>query len=170
MKYYIGCKKGTALISWLIRLVTFSKYSHCLIYIKGNPKEKEVWEADGDKSLSYIPLDEKVKKQTDFYEIIEPFSEEELESYMDLMVGAKYDYLDLVRCLLIETSGIWKKFVRKIIPIDEKKLICSEAVREAFRYAGVDLCEGNRLPTPKDISKSKKLRKLTDTEKEEIFR
>ncbi|MDR3598521.1 hypothetical protein [Clostridium sp.] len=148
----ICLKKGTGIISEAIEEFENSQYSHATTFIDG-----QLIEAEGFEKTEYIPID-KYKGQLDVFNCNSLTDEQRqgIKDFLSKQVGTRYDYL----LLIIEAI---RYALHVTLPYKEPfhRHICSTLVVDAYKSVGMDLCPGIKYPSPKDISESKLLRKVS---------
>lgn len=172
-KYYIGFrKKGGSIFSCLIRMFTFSKYSHCYLLINN----EEYIEADGFKKLSKGKITQDRIEEYDFFKLKEEYENKcnynDMDKYITEVLGTNYGYGDITLIAVSKMSGIWQRLIRKIYPQTNNQIICSEFISQCYHHAGICLFDNEnicKLPSPKQVSESKKIIKITEEEKRALF-
>lgn len=144
--------RGEDLIGNTIELITRSPYSH----VAGLVKQNELIEAQAFRRTGYQGLD--------FYAgHADVFTCDELSDKdrariiagAEKYVGRHYSYLLIGWELLRYTFGVMLMPSKNWQPI-----VCSTLWAMEYRKIGIDLCPGIRFPSPADIAKSKRLRKV----------
>jgi len=142
-----GCVKTNGFFGWLIRLGTFSRWNHAVLYV-GN---KEIVSAD--------PRGIK-KKQTSEYPNIAWNKHEELDDNQRMQianaaleaVGKPYDFFTIAEIafrilgLKVLTAGLLGRLARN------HGYICSELVAECYRKGGLVVAQYDYLCTPGDLA------------------
>jgi len=134
--------KGSDLFSTLIRMFTWSKYSHAGILIR-NGMNNTVGEAlakgfeinDYGQGLTHMIENNVV----DVYRMpgLTQEQRDKILAYVNDSMGSDYDWFNIFQIAVFTITGEW---VGKDNP---KKLICTEAVIRAFNKAGIRLV-GNK--------------------------
>ena len=156
--------RGSGVISWLIKKVTGSEYSHAGIVVWWN-KRLMVLEAVG-KGIVCTPLSRNIghyKGEVHWYSSCRPLpngARGRIVQFAQMELGKEYATWKLVlfgwKLLLGKDLDKKDEFKRR------NKLVCSQYVATAYNYIGIDLKEGlsDRFTKPSDIAKSKKLIKV----------
>ena len=142
-----GCVKTHGFFGWLIRLGTFSRWNHSVIYV-GNG---EVVSAD--------PTGVKINKVSDYTNVAWN-QHEELDDNQRMQiinaaleaVGKPYDFFTIadlafrILGLKVLTAGLLGRLARN------HGYICSELVAECYRKGGLVIAEKDYLCTPGDLA------------------
>lgn len=136
----------------VIERVTHSPYSH----VAGVVFPGQLMEARASRRVGYLPMSTYAGK-ADLYtcDELDDHQRAGIRDYVLREYGYDYDYW------LIAWEGIRYLF-NLILPFQEppRKRICSTLWCEAYRFVGVDLCPEVRFPSPADLSRSPRLRKV----------
>jgi hypothetical protein len=145
--------KTSSPISWIIRKVTKSPWSHCCISLNDN--NDIIIEADVFKKVS-------VKKNPyKKYEVVDveinDSQRQQLLFFLHSKINVKYDYIYilgiLLRLLKLRKNDMWS---------DKKnRLMCSELTDDAFASIGIDLVPNRKFDnvTPGELYDALKERK-----------
>lgn len=160
--------QGSGLISWLIKKVTGSKYSHAGIVVWWHNRLM-VLEAVG-KGIICTPLSRNIGHYQgevhlytarEMYQKGDPWTErgkrQSIVEFAQMELGKEYATWKLV---LYGWKLLWGRDLDKKDKFrTSNKLVCSQYVAAAYNIVGVDLKEGlaDRFTKPSDIAKSKKL-------------
>jgi len=142
-----GCVKTHGFFGWLIRLGTFSRWNHSVIYV-GNG---EVVSAD--------PTGVKINKVSDYTNVAWN-QHEELDDNQRMQitnaaleaVGKPYDFFTIadlafrILGLKVLTAGLLGRLARN------RGYICSELVAECYRKGGLVVAKEDYLCTPGDLA------------------
>jgi len=142
-----GCVKTHGFFGWLIRLGTFSRWNHSVIYV-GNG---EVVSAD--------PTGVKINKVSDYTNVAWN-QHEELDDNQRMQianaaleaVGKPYDFFTIadlafrILGLKVLTAGLLGRLARN------HGYICSELVAECYRKGGLVIAKKDYLCTPGDLA------------------
>jgi len=142
-----GCIKTSGFFGWLIRLGTFSRWNHSIIYVgSGN-------------AVSADPSGVKIDPVTNWHNIAwnqhEELTDEQRQAivfYASQVVGRPYNFFTIADIafriigLKIFAKGILNKLAQN------RGYICSELVAEAYRKAGVQIAQEDYLCTPGDLA------------------
>lgn len=169
MKGKIVLFSGNKLISWAIKLCTWSKWSHAGILIENDDGSVNVYEAlkEGFVKSNYALEDLKSLISKGDVEILVPvikIKPQRLETSSKALLGEPYGYLDIFLILVDIISRMWKG--RDLYVLDtNRQIICSEAVARVLYDASdkqIDFVREFKKPysyiTPKDLSLSEQLR------------
>lgn len=150
----IAAYQGTSLLSWMIRIRTWSKYSH-VSWIMLDQSEIEAWQTGGVAHNAKWGILHTPGTVVDFYEFKNPLTATErtnIETFLLKQVGKKYDKWGVLRFL-----PVFRLFMRKANDISE--WFCSELVMEGCEQGPRPLL--NKEPqrtTPDDVPTSTELR------------
>lgn len=169
-------RKGGGISSFLIRLICKSPYSHC--FWVDSPTT--LIESNGFQVADRWGFEKNSKRieECDYYvlkdEFIKDFDYDKALNYAKSCYGQKYEYSLLLKLYIAKRFcfGIFEKFIRRFIKDIDQKMICSEYLDKIFLAGKVDLI-GHMVTsviTPDELSKSDKLRKVTEEEKKEFFK
>ena len=150
------CFRGRDGISWFVRGITRSRYSHAgLVY----PYEGRVYcmeaVASGVRLILMSELVRRYRGGIDYYELINANDAERhaAMSFCFRQLGKLYDTAGLFRFLWGITTGRMERLRNK------DQWMCSELVVRAYREAGVNLVElAAAYTSPGDLSISDRLR------------
>jgi len=151
MEYKIGdilACKNNSFLSFAIRFLTKSKYSHLAIIIN----ENEAVESDGIAGFIKHKNINEYKNYADVYTCDNLTDEQRINigKYAVSKVGQKYDYYLLFVLFVKFVFGI------KIKIKDSENDICSELVNDAYKSVGLELSK-KRFPIPDDVLKEMRL-------------
>ena len=144
--------RGSGLISWIIKVVTHSEYSHVALVIS----ETEIIEIDSFKRVSIR------KNPYSNYDLIHVLDipdrkRDKVVAFAKAQLGKQYDYAQLLE-ILFEMV-----FHTRLYLNSKNKLICSELIDLAFMSQRINLVPGKRrgCVTPEDIAESPIVARLT---------
>lgn len=169
MSIQIASYCGKSWLSDIIRLITYSQYSHSAalfsndVDVEVNGKSHlipagsviEAWQS-GIRMVSSISEQHNPNTKVDVFELKHPMTKEQeqkIARFLILHLGRKYDVRNVCRFL-----PIVRLFARRPVASDYDRThwFCSELVFEAFEAAGIQLlerCKPNEVP-PRDIPRS----------------
>jgi len=143
-----GCVKTHGFFGWLIRLGTFSRWNHSVIYV-GNG---EVVSAD--------PTGVKINKVTDYdhvawnqHEELDDAQRLSIVDYARAAVGAPYSFFTIfdialrILGLKIIANTRFAKWLSQ-----REGYICSELVSECYNKSGLALAKEDWICTPGDLA------------------
>lgn len=114
--------KGRGLLSFIIRTVTRSHYSHAAVLLKGGDII-EAWHSGVRRKFLY-----------DFNNVdvfsVHVDDEEKIIKFLESKIGFKYDF-----------SSVFKFLTKRQVLQSDEKYFCSELIFEAFQEAGINLLE-----------------------------
>jgi len=143
----LACKNNSFL-SFAIRFLTKSKYSHLAIIVS----ESEIIEADGIVGFINRKNINEYKNYADVYICgLNDKQRNDICNYAISKINAKYDYYLLFVLFVKFVFGI------KIKIKDSEDDICSELVNDAYKSVGIMLSK-KRFPIPDDVLSSERLR------------
>lgn len=148
---------GKGLLSFLIRKITKSKYSHLALIIS----PAQIIEADGCNGYIKYTNINYYKNCADVYDcdFLTDDQRDEICKYAISKIGQKYDYFLLFVLILRYVCGIKIKY--KDIDSD----VCSELINDCYKSIEV-LLSKKKFPIPNDVIKSKLIRKVGILNKE----
>ncbi len=143
--------RGTRWLDFPIKLVTNSQYTHVAGFVgAGN-----LIEAQGLRDTGYQPL-EAYSGALDVYRC-RSLTQEQIEQiliYAHKQIGGKYDYILIGWEAMRHIFGVMLPYGQS------QRRICSTLWADAYKSAGVNLSPEHRYPTPADLVKSPRLRKI----------
>lgn len=137
--------KNTTFISRLIRWFTKSQYSHCGIFVSNDGIHLYHTEFNMGLKLTHLMYP---SEKMEVYRVAGEYNHDKLHEFIQKNIGNKYDFGEIFKVIF----SCKKKET-------DSEYICSNLIFEAYKYAGLDLFDGemDRIPTPRDISESKYL-------------
>lgn len=143
--------RGTQWINFPVKLVTQSQYTHVAGYVlKGKLIEAQSFRQTGYASVAtYQGASDVFRCPHLTYEQMR-----KIVWYVEREIGSEYDYLLLGWEAVRLVFGVILPYVKN------KRRICSTLWADAYKSAGIDLCPGQRFPTPADLVHSRHLRKI----------
>ena len=152
MKYKIGdilACKNNSFLSFAIRFLTKSKYSHLAIIVL----ESEIIEVDGIVGFINRKNINEYKTYADVYtcDNLTDKQRNDICNYAISKINAKYDYYLLFVLFVKFVFGIRIKIK------DSENDICSELVNDAYKSVGIELSK-KRFPIPDNVVGSERLR------------
>jgi len=134
--------KGTSWISKAIRLQTRSQYSHAAIQLDDG-SVIEAWQTGGVRQIPDAMTGHAPDTVIDVFLVNTEYTPSVVEAFLTSQVGKDYDFTSVMR------------FVSRRQVRANDKWFCSELVVAAYRYAGVNLLNGNPSTlSPRDVSLS----------------
>jgi hypothetical protein len=150
-------RKNNSLISKAISFITSSSYTHAGIVYSS---DDEIITAEA-QAKGFVLIK---RSKEEFYSLIENrdisilrtrFPLQNIKEHIDMMLGTKYGYLDLLKILIYKLTG------RKVFKESTKSVICSEAVARLLYMSNnkIDLSKEFSKPfdliSPDDLNQSK---------------
>lgn len=129
-------------ISWFVRLVTFSKFSHVMLYVNGT----SIHSVNGgvySKNLQRLLF-----KNPKHVKIFRPKRKLDATEKLKICEYARNKVLSVYA--LTETINVVIPFTN----VASKKQFCSRLVAQSFKAAGINLVENPNYCSPKQIMKS----------------
>lgn len=144
MKVKIRFAADNSLTSWLIRIFTWSRVSHC-DYVIERPEGLEYFGALPSTGVDFNKLD---FKRTEFYEIDVP-NPKAFEDFLFSQRGKAYDWMAIISLV---ARRPWQR---------DKKWFCSELLAAALEKGGTKLFnEKHARITPRDLYINAKFRRI----------
>lgn len=145
--------KSKRWIDFPIKLVTQSQYTHVAGYVGSN----SLIEAQGLRKTGYVGLDI-YQDVSDVYRDpnLSLQQRQQIVSFAQKEIGSQYDYVLIGWEALRLVCGVILPYAKS------NRRICSTLWADAYKSAGVDLCPNHSYPTPSDLVKSPRLRKIGD--------
>lgn len=125
----IGLYRGTSLLSRMIRLRTWSEYSHAA-WIEQTGSVVEAWKRKGVRYSSDVNTGHTPGTVIDLFDV--PLTQEQMDvvrKFLAHQVGKKYDWRGVLHFIT----------KRHEYSRDQERWFCSELIFSAFKAAGVEL-------------------------------
>ena len=142
-----GCVKTNGFFGWLIRLGTFSRWNHVVIYV-GN---REIVSAD-PRGIKKKPVTEYPRIAWNQHEELDDNQRMQITNAALEAVGKPYDFFTIadlafrILGLKVLTAGLLGRLARN------HGYICSELVAECYRKGGLVVAKEDYLCTPGDLA------------------
>ena len=147
--------RGTSLLSWWIRIRTWSDHSH-ISHLLRDGTEIEAWQGGVQHNKEWGIL-HTAGTMVDVYQYVNPITGDQIdkiECFLESQIGKPYDYLGLFRFL-----PIVRLFTKTNAETD--RWFCSELEATAQQAGGVQLIDKESYKvTPEDVACSPVLKKV----------
>lgn len=139
--------KGNSIISKIIKWFTNSDYSHVAMVISDDGMHLYHTNYNMSTKLTHMMYS---KGDYDVYRVIGEYDHKLLHRFMRENIGNKYDLTDIFKIIIrINTDDM------------DREYICSELIRKAYSYSGIELVDKDiKIATPQDIASSKYVLKI----------
>lgn len=144
--------RGNDFISKEIEKISKSIYSH----VAGSVDGTLLVEAQGFRKTGYQKL-YAYTNRFDVYRCDEITNEqrEQIVAYVKNEIGTRYNYFLIGWEFIRYLTHLMLPF-----PNESHEFICSTLWADAYLSAGIELCPWTRFPSPEDLVKSKRLKKV----------